>query len=152
MQIANPLQPPIPEQPGQHITWGNLYGASVGLALSSVIGSAKSPVVIIAPDPLTATRLEYELSFFRHDQPVIHFPDWETLPFDQFSPHQDIVSERLSALYRMLDLQHGVIVTPISTMMQYLSPRNYLEDNTFLLSTGQKFDLQAARQRLTRAG
>jgi transcription-repair coupling factor (superfamily II helicase) len=152
MQTANPLNPPIPEKPGQQITWGNLYGASLGLTLSSVINTVNHPVVIIAPDPLTATRLEYELSFFNQEQPVIHFPDWETLPYDQFSPHQDIVSERLSALYRMLDLKRGVIITPISTVMQTLAPKSYLEGNTFLLNKGEKFDLQAARQRLTRAG
>jgi transcription-repair coupling factor (superfamily II helicase) len=152
MTKVNPLQPPLPQKPGVKLIWGNLHGASVGLAVSAVIAQAKQPIVIIASDTLAATRLEYELGFFQHGQPIIHFPDWETLPYDQFSPHQDIVSERLSALYKIPHLQEGAIITPISTLMQRLPPRSYLEGNTFLLSTGEKFDIHAARQRLGRAG
>jgi transcription-repair coupling factor (superfamily II helicase) len=151
MPTATPLHPPMP-LPQQKIVWGNLNGASIGLALSAIIADAKQPIVIIAPDTLTATRLEYELQFFHHNQPIVHFPDWETLPYDQFSPHQDIVSERIAALYRIPDLKQGAIITPISTLMQRLPPREYLDGNTFLLNTGDKFDLQAARQRLTKAG
>ncbi len=132
--------------------WGNLHGASIGLALSAVITEQNLPVVIIAPDTLSATRLEYELRFFHQHENIIHFPDWETLPYDQFSPHQDIISERLAALAKIPDLKQGAIVTPITTLMQRLAPRDYLEGNTFLLETGQQFDLQAARERLTRAG
>ncbi|MDR3477698.1 MAG: transcription-repair coupling factor [Gammaproteobacteria bacterium] len=152
MPNANPLTPPLPLKAGQKLIWGNLHGASIGLALSQAIATCKMPVVIIAPDSLTATRLEYELNFFHHGQSIIHFPDWETLPYDPFSPHQDIISERLSALSRMPSLQDGAIITPISTLMQRLPPREYLEGSTFLLKTGQKFDLQAARKRLDNAG
>ena len=152
MPNASPLNPPLPLKPGQRLTWGNLHGASLGLAISSVIAAAKQPIVIIAADTLAATRLEYELGFFQHGQPIIHFPDWETLPYDQFSPHQDIVSERLSALYQIPNLQQGAIITPISTLMQRLPPPSYLDGNTFLLSTNEKFNIHAARQRLGRAG
>jgi transcription-repair coupling factor (superfamily II helicase) len=152
MPIANPLLPPIPEKPGQRFLWGNLHGASIGLALSSILSQAKQPVVIIASDTLAATRLEYELGFFHHGQPIIHFPDWETLPYDQFSPHQDIVSERLAALYKIPSLQQGAIITPIATLMQRVAPRDYLDGSTFILATREKFDLQAARKRLTHAG
>jgi transcription-repair coupling factor (superfamily II helicase) len=152
MPTANPLNPSLPQKPGQRFYWGNLQGASIGLALSSIITKATQPVVIIAADTLTATRLEYELGFFHHAQPIIHFPDWETLPYDQFSPHQDIVSERLAALYKIPHLQQGAIITPIATLMQRLAPKDYLQGNTFLLHTQEKFDLQAARKRLGNAG
>jgi transcription-repair coupling factor (superfamily II helicase) len=152
MPIANPISPPIPAASGARLQWSNLHGASIGLALSAVIAQHKLPVVIIAPDTLTATRLEYELRFFHNEENIIHFPDWETLPYDHFSPHQDIISERLAALAKMPELTQGAIVTPISTLMQRLAPREYLEGNTFLLQKGQSFDLQAARIRLTRAG
>jgi transcription-repair coupling factor (superfamily II helicase) len=111
MPTATPLHPPIPPKPQQKMVWGSLSGASIGLALSSIIAEAKQPIVIIAPDTLTATRLEYELQFFHHNQPIVHFPDWETLPYDQFSPHQDIVSERIAALYNIPALKHGAIIT-----------------------------------------
>jgi transcription-repair coupling factor (superfamily II helicase) len=152
MQTANPLNPPLPQKAGQRFVWGNLSGASIGLALSSILAKVDKPVVIIAADTLSATRLEYELNFFLHDQPIIHFPDWETLPYDQFSPHQDIVSERLAALHKIPHLRHGAIITPVATLMQRLSPRDYLDGSTFLLSVKEKFDLQAARTRLGRAG
>ncbi len=152
MPAANPLHPPLPQKMGQHIRWGNLYGASTGLALSTAISQSATPVIIITPDTFTATRLEYELRFFHHEQPIIHFPDWETLPYDQFSPHQDIISERIAALYKIPHLQKGAVITSISTLMQRLSPRAYLEGNTFLLNTGEKFDLHVARSRLSNAG
>jgi transcription-repair coupling factor (superfamily II helicase) len=137
MPNANPISPPIPAAGGSPLQWSNLHGASIGLALSAVIAQHKLPVVIIAPDTLTATRLEYELRFFHNEENIIHFPDWETLPYDQFSPHQDIISERLAALAKMPALKQGAIVTPISTLMQRLAPREYLEGNTFLLQKGQ---------------
>ncbi len=150
--MTNPLQPPVPQKPQQKMVWGNLYGASIGLAISSVIANTKQPIVIIVADTLAATRLEYELNFFHHDQPILHFPDWETLPYDQFSPHQDIISERLAALYKMPALTQGAIITPIATLMQKLPPREYLDGNTFLLNTHDKLELHALRQRLSKAG
>jgi transcription-repair coupling factor (superfamily II helicase) len=152
MTTANPIFPPIPSSQGTIMHWGNLHGASIGLALSAIITEHKLPVVVIAPDTLAATRLEYELRFFHQAENIIHFPDWETLPYDQFSPHQDIISERLAALAKIPDLKQGAIVTPITTLMQRIAPRDYLEGNTFILHKGQQFDLQAARERLTRAG
>jgi transcription-repair coupling factor (superfamily II helicase) len=152
MPTANPLQPPIPDAARQKIVWSNLQGAGAGLALSAVVAAGKQPVLIVTPDTLTATRLEYELQFFHPGQPIVHFPDWETLPYDQFSPHQDIISERLAALYKMPAQTQGAIVTPISTLLQRLPPRDYLDANTFLLNKGDKFDLHGARQRLTKAG
>ncbi len=155
MPTANPLQPQLPKKPGERLIWGNLHGSSIGLTLSSVMAKAKQPIVILTADTLTATRLEYELRFFhgqQPDQPLLHFPDWETLPYDQFSPHQDIISERLFTLYKIPTLQHGAIITPISTLMHRLAPREYLEGHTFLLRPQEKFDLQTARQRLEKAG
>jgi len=136
----------------EHPTWGNLHGASIGLTLSESLLQAKTPIVIIAPDTLTATRIEHELNFFNPDQSIIHFPDWETLPYDQFSPHQDIVSERLAALNHIPQLTKGVIITSIATLMHRLPPRSYLQGHTFLLRIGDRLDLQAMRHRLEHAG
>jgi transcription-repair coupling factor (superfamily II helicase) len=152
MSAANPLDPSIPQNAGQRFLWGNLHGTSIGLALSTAIANAKKLIVIVTADTLTARRLEDELNFFHQNQPILHFPDWETLPYDHFSPHQDIISERLSALYKIPSLKQGAIITPISTLMQKLPPRTYLEGNTFLLNVGEKFDLHAARKRLAHAG
>lgn len=152
MPNANPLQPPLPLKKGQKITWGNLSGVSDGLAISQAIAQSDQPVIVIATDSLAATRLEYTLHFFNQDLTLVHLPDWETLPYDHFSPHQDIISERLSALHRIPHLTQGAVITPVSTLMQRLPPREFLEGNTFLLKTGQQYDLHSARRSLDKAG
>jgi transcription-repair coupling factor (superfamily II helicase) len=113
------------------------------------------PLIIITSDTLIANRLEYELKFFYQaevKQPTLPFPDWETLPYDQFSPHQDIISGRLSALYHIPTLQRGAVIIPISTLMQRLAPRDFLEANIFLLKQGEKFNIDATRLRFEKAG
>lgn len=152
MPTANPLQPPLPPKSGQRITWTNLPGAGVSLALSRAIADYQKTVVIITPDTLTANRLEYELKFFQKDTPVMHFPDWETLPYDYFSPHQDIISERLATLYKLGRMQQVAIVVPISTLMNRLCPQDYLEGQTFLLAQKDKLPIEATRLRLEKAG
>lgn len=146
------LNPTYPNKAGQQISWDTLYGAGLSLAISSVIANAKCPVIIITPDTLSANRLEDELSFFNHKHPIIHFPDWETLPYDHFSPHQDIISERLAALANIPQLTTGAIITPISTLMHRLPPPDFLSGHTFLLAENDKFNLHTARQRLEKAG
>lgn len=152
MTIANPLQPPLPLKSSQRINWTHLPGSSLSLALGHAITQHKKTVVIITPDTLTANRLEYELKFFQQDIPVLHFPDWETLPYDYFSPHQDIISGRLSTLYQIAHLQQAAIITPITTLMSRLCPRDYLEAHTFLMHQKDKLPIEATRLRLEKAG
>ncbi len=153
MPIANPLQPPLPHTKGQRMTWKNLQGASLGLALSAAIQEHQKTVVIIVPDTLTANRLEYELQFFQqHALPILQFPDWETLPYDYFSPHQDIISGRLATLYKLSTTKQAAIITPITTLMQRLCPPDYLQGNTFLLSEKDHLNIEATRLRLEKAG
>jgi transcription-repair coupling factor (superfamily II helicase) len=135
------------------MVWTNLTGASLGLALGTLLTEAHRPLVIITPDSTTAARLEFEIEFFQH-QPdsVIHFPDWETLPYDHFSPHQDIISTRLSALNKLPTLKQGVVITPITTLMHRLPPRHYLDGHIFLLTVKDKLDLSQTRRRLEKAG
>ena len=154
MPIASPLHPIFPEKPGQRQNWTHLYGASVGLALSNLIKSSGKLVVIVTPDTITANRIGHELAFFHTNpsQPVLHFPDWETLPYDYFSPHQDIISGRLAALSRLPDMREGAIITPISTLMQRLCPRDYLEGHAFLLKLKNTLNLDTTRLRLEKAG
>jgi len=166
-ELSNLFQPPLKIQPGMKTHWGRLYGSSYGLALHNAARHYQQPIVVITPDTPTADRLEYELRFFRSSGiddkgkahqapnqqplPLLHFPDWETLPYDTFSPHQDIISDRLSTLYQLPDLQQGILVVPISTVMQRLAPREFLEHNCLLLNTGQQLDIDSLRTRLTRS-
>src|SRR3990167_3322976 len=153
MQTADVFYPPVPQQPGQSFIYKNLHGASLGLALSNVIASNNQPILIVAPDSLAVTRLIEELHFFsgQTDQALI-FPDWETLPYDHFSPHQDIISERLTALHRIPSMTNGGIITTVSTLMQHVSPRDYLDAHSFLLKIGDKLNIDNLRARLTHAG
>jgi transcription-repair coupling factor (superfamily II helicase) len=111
--------------------------------------------LLLVPDPLTAARLERELRFFLGEDKaslLLSFPDWETLPYDRFSPHQDIVSERLKTLYHLLHAKSGILIVPVSTVMHRLCPRDYLLTHGLLLEKGQRIDLTALRRQLQQAG
>ena len=151
----SPLSPVLPTGSGDKKRWSRLYGSSRALAVARAAAAHAGPVVAVVPDTPTAMRLTEELQFFCDEQaalPVYQFPDWETLPYDVFSPHHDIVSERLATLYRLPDLQRGVLVVPVNTALARLLPADYLLGNTFLLAPGDRLDMDALRQRLQQAG
>ncbi|HEV2110151.1 MAG TPA: transcription-repair coupling factor [Gammaproteobacteria bacterium] len=134
--------------------WGRLYGSSPGLVLAEAASRLTVPLLVVAPSARDAERLTAELRFYLLDPdlPVLAFPDWETLPYDLFSPHQDIVSERLATLSRIYDLKRGIVVLSAATLMQRLAPREYVLGGTLLLKTGTRLDLESLRQRLAAAG
>ncbi|MDH1261548.1 transcription-repair coupling factor [Pseudomonas sp. GD03944] len=143
--------PSLPASAGkQH--WGNLPGAALSLAIAEAASSAKRFTLLLTADSQSAERLEQELSFFAPGLPVLHFPDWETLPYDLFSPHQDIISQRISALYRLPELKHGVLVVPITTALHRLAPTRFLLGSSLVLDVGQKLDVDDMRTRLEAAG
>jgi len=136
-------------KPGKKISWSHKKLASLAMAELA----KTQPICVITEDTLTATRLEDELHFFgAKDLPILHLPDWETLPYDHFSPHQDIISARLETLFRLPTMQNGIIITPISTWMQRLAPIDYLNQFTFLLRLGDKLIIEATRLRLEKSG
>ncbi|HWQ95252.1 MAG TPA: transcription-repair coupling factor, partial [Gammaproteobacteria bacterium] len=153
--LASPLKPYLPDRTGERRYWGQLYGSSYGLALAAAARRHAGPLLVVTEDTLAAQRLEYELRFYigaNPSLPVLSFPDWETLPYDNFSPHQDIVSQRLEALYRLPGLQRGVLIVPLTTLMLRLVPQNYLTANSLLLEVGERLDLTALRKRLESSG
>lgn len=143
--------PPLPAASGkQH--WGNLPGAALSLAIAEAASNAKRFTLLVTADSQSAERLQEELAFFAPELPVLHFPDWETLPYDLFSPHQDIVSQRISALYQLPELSHGVLVVPITTALHRLAPKRFLLGSSLVLDVGQKLDVEQMRLRLEAAG
>ncbi|MEX6502465.1 transcription-repair coupling factor [Pseudomonas zhanjiangensis] len=143
--------PPLPASAGkQH--WGNLPGAALSLAIAEAASSAKRFTLLLTADSQSAEHLEQELSFFAPTLPVLHFPDWETLPYDLFSPHQDIISQRIAALYRLPALKHGILVVPISTALHRLAPTRFLLGSSLMLEVGQRLDVEQMRTRLEAAG
>ena len=101
-------------------SWHNLYGSSSSIALYQGALAAQAPLLIITHDTPSALRLEQELlSLVTEIQPltICLFPDWETLPYDNFSPHQDIISQRLATLYQLSRMKKGIVIVPVTTLV-----------------------------------
>ncbi len=154
MNLLNPLNPPIPQKNTDKISWGNLYGSSISLAINNAAQNNAGPLIVITPDNLTAGRLEDELTFFNGNSilPILIFPDWETLPYDTFSPHQDLISQRLHVLSRLHSLQNGIVIVSLHTLMKRLAPIHYIEGNSFTLKMGEHIKLDEMRHRFERCG
>ncbi|MDE1462590.1 transcription-repair coupling factor [Spartinivicinus poritis] len=145
----------LPRKAGDRRVWGSLSGAGMGLALSQACLQHDSLSLMITPNSAAADQLEQELRFFlkhRDDIDILNFPDWETLPYDSFSPHQDIISQRLLTLYRLPTISRGVLIVPITTLMHRLTPQHYLHGNSLVISKGDRMDLDQQRQVLEQAG
>ncbi|XZG68755.1 transcription-repair coupling factor [Chitinibacteraceae bacterium HSL-7] len=110
------------------------------------------PLVLLTATAAEATRLKDELPFFAPEARIALLPDWETLPYDHFSPHQDLVSERLATLWQVRQRTVDVLIVPMQTALMRLAPVEYLTAYTFMLKKGQKFDAEQTRHDLTLAG
>ncbi len=135
--------------PGRRTSVGPLAGSGPSSLLAQL---ARQPRVHIAitSDSLSAYQMLRELRFYSRgeDVEILAFPDWETLPYDNFSPHQDILSERLHTLYRLPHLEQGILVVPISTLMHRLPPVSYIAGNSLVLDIGQRLDVSRFRRHL----
>ena len=132
--------------------WGNLPGAAQGLAIAAAARSTQRFTLLLTDNSQSAERLKEELAFFAPELPVLHFPDWETLPYDVFSPHQDIISQRVATLYQLPQLQQGILVVPINTALHRLAPKSFMIDASLMLDVGQKLDVESMRSRLQASG
>ncbi|MBS52967.1 MAG: transcription-repair coupling factor [Oceanospirillaceae bacterium] len=150
--MASPFSPEIPTKAAERRFWGNLSGASQALSIASAAAGHKGLTLVICADPASALRLQEEIRFFAEDLPVLHFPDWEILPYDVFSPHQDIVSQRIATLSRLQDIQHGILILPVSTLLHRLPPASFYQGQTFALDIGQNFAVDNTRIQLESAG
>ena len=141
--------------PGKKATRTAL-GPFAGCADARCIAELAQPdrlLVVITADTSSALTLERELPFFlAGDVEILAFPDWETLPYDNFSPHQDIISERLSTLHRLRRMTSGILVVPIPTLMHRLPPTDYVAASSLVLEAGQLLDIDKFRQDLQRNG
>ena len=152
----SPLSPPLPTRASSSLRWSGLHGSALGLATACAATHHRGPVIVIVPDPSTGHRLEAELRFYGGSDTdpieILHLPDWETLPYDAFSPHQDIVAERLTTLSRLPDLKRGLLVVPVTTLMTRTPPPSYLVGYALSLQVGQSIDINVTRARLEEAG
>jgi len=128
-----------------------LAGSADALALARLAQAAR-PLAVVSATALDAQRLADEIAWFAPGVRVCLLPDWETLPYDQFSPHQDLVSERLATLYRIQQGDFDVALAPASTALVRLAPPAYLAAHTFFLRAGTQLDVEALRRQLATAG
>lgn len=145
------FQPDIPTQPNDHKILGNVLQGADALAISEIAEQNQNLTVVVTPDTRSAVRLSRILSELS-SQNVCLFPDWETLPYDTFSPHQEIISSRLSALFHLQNAKKGIFLLPISTLMQRLCPPQYLQHNVLLIKKGDRLVIDKIRLQLEAAG
>ena len=141
---------PIPK-PREKSRWLNLSQGSLPLALARYLPHKRLKVVL-TQDAEQALRLQTAWRFFRPHDTAVFLPDWETLPYERFSPHQDLVSERLSALWQIKSGAADVLFVPVATAMQKLPPVPFLAGHTFWLKTGQTLDIGRLKTDLVDAG
>ncbi len=143
----------IPPSRGGVASIGRLVGASAALAFVELAHAHDKPLIVLARDPREADQLEAELRYFApSDLAVSHFVEWETLPYDGFSPHQDIVSQRLWVLSALPQQTHGIVVVSAPSLLQRLPPQHYVGSRTLSLAVGQTLDRDAFVERLAEAG
>ncbi|MDP8161714.1 transcription-repair coupling factor [Pasteurella skyensis] len=143
--------PKLTQKHQDHQTLGNLIGHSDTLAIAEAAEQFNGVTVVVTPDIHTALRLENSIKQFSHLS-VQLFPDWETLPYDNFSPHQDIISTRLSALFQLQQGNKQIFLLPIHTLLQKVCPKSYLANNVFLIKKGDCFSICKLRSQLESAG
>lgn len=149
----NVLSPKLPEYGHEKINWSRLYGSAKSLAIANLATQTQKPIVVITADMISAVNLTNELKVYVNNAiPVITFPDWETLPYDLFSPYQDIISERLETLFNLPDMGQGILVVPVTTVMHRLLPSDYLLANSLVLDVGQTIKLDDFRKQLNQQG
>src|SRR5688500_5130246 len=140
---------------GRRITLAQHAGSADALALAQLaeaVVAQRRTLAIVCADSLSAQRLTEELGAFAPARRIAFFPDWETLPYDPISPHEDLVSERLATLYRLSRRDCDVILLAASTAMQRVAPPSYLAAHTFFLKQGDRFDVEQFRAQVTTAG
>lgn len=141
----------LPSRAGDQRQLGELTGSACATEVAEIVERHHGPVVLIAPDMQNALRLHDEIRQFT-DHLVMNLADWETLPYDSFSPHQEIISSRLSTLYQLPAMQRGVLIMPVNTLMQRVCPHSFLHGHALVMQKGQRLSRDALRAQLDNAG
>jgi len=144
--------PPLPTTPKQRRYWTPPHGSARALLIAESARTHQGLLVAVTRDTQRAHALEAELKLFAGGLPVLHFPDWETLPYDAFSPHPEVVSQRIATLYQLPSVKRGVLVVPVATLMQRIAPRAHITGSGLVLSKSQKLDIIAEQRRLEASG
>ena len=150
-KAANSL--PLPAGRSKRIRWGRLYACAQAEAVVSAVAEHNVPALLVAPDMTEAHRLEAELRFFSPDTAGIFLlPDWETLPYDLFSPREEITARRIDVLCRLPNLHRGICVAAVDTLLQYIVPPEFIRDALFPLKVGDTLDFDNFLRKLSDNG
>ncbi len=157
MPIVHALRGRLPAlKPGQRFSWPLPAGSADALLLAELClpdaGAGASPWLVVTASAADAQRLQDELRWFVPELRVGQLPDWETLPYDGFSPHQDLISERLATLWAIRGGALDVVIAPANTAIQRLAPADFLAAYTFDFRQGEALDEAALRAQLVLAG
>ena len=157
MNSTNPLQQQIiqniPVKAEDHRFFGTVTQGAIPYLLSQITKGLKHFCLCIAKDTQQAIEIEQGLRFYTDDSLDIHvFPDWETLPYDTFSPHDDIVSQRLKTLSMLPYLEKGLLILPLNTLLQRIAPKEFLQGHSLTLKIGQQFVISNYRSQLESVG
>lgn len=147
------LEKNIPSTAADHRFIGNVPTGANAYVIWHLLSSLEQFCVCIAKDSQQALEIEQGLRFYSDDKlDILVFPDWETLPYDTFSPHEDIISQRLKTLSRLPFQKKGILILPLNTVLNRIAPREFLQAHSFFLKVGQRFNLSDYRKQLESVG
>lgn len=151
--MASILNPLLPSATLRQVHWQQLHGSTASLALAEAAHAADGPLIVIAAHSRELEQRRAELQFFGNGTlAVLALPDWEVLPYDVFSAHPDIVSERLATLAALPTLRRGIVLVSADTLLQRLPPRQWIDARSFELAVGTTIALEQFRARLVESG
>ncbi|USP46930.1 transcription-repair coupling factor [Alcaligenes faecalis] len=135
-------------RPGQRYSQPMPPGSGDACLIADLARQHKAPILVLCADPLTAQRLAEEILLFGPALRVRQLPDWETLPYDSFSPHQDLISERLRTLHALTMHEVDVLTVPVTTALYRLAPPSFLAAYTFSFRQDDELDEAQLRAQL----
>ena len=153
MNVSSISSEQIPSTAADHKQWGSIPLGASAATLFDLLNEQEGFCLFVAKDSQQAYAMEHAFKFFNQGKhEVFVFPDWETLPYDTFSPHEDIISQRLETLSKLPLAKRGLLIIPLNTLMHRLPPKTFLQGHTFSLKNGQTFDLEKYRSMLEEVG
>ncbi|KZY84243.1 transcription-repair coupling factor [Oleiphilus sp. HI0069] len=153
MNVSSISSTLIPSAPADHKHWGSIPQGASAATLYELLNELEGFCLYIAKDSQQAYAMESAFKFFNEGKHEVYvFPDWETLPYDTFSPHEDIISQRLETLSKLPLAKRGLLIIPLNTLLHRLPPKSFLNAHTFSLKNGQTFELEKYRRMLEEVG
>ncbi len=148
------FSPALPKNPRDPLYWRQPAGSATSLLIAETAQRHDGLLLLIAPTMQDAYRLEAECRFFMGAStlPLLVFPDTETLPYDLFSPHQDLIAQRLATLDRLPELKRGIVIVSAPALLTRLAPTDYVRGRSIQLKKGQRLDIETFRKRLSDSG